>query len=154
MKIEYTPILFVWLDMNSTLIIHVALTCQVPASPGLMTPWLTHTRKYFTCVLHVWNICSTCVVFMYHICNSYTCNTITKPPESGELCEEITEFVVAEDHLSPQCEGDLPLPQMKWSPHTAHQTKVVLFLNLTKESPMLDLNPKECDIVFIMNLAL
>ncbi len=30
---------------------------------------------------------------------------ITKPPESGELCEEITEFVVAE--------GDLPPPQMK-----------------------------------------
>ncbi len=29
---------------------------------------------------------------------------IIKPPQSGELCEEITEFVV---------EGDLPPPQMK-----------------------------------------
>ncbi len=26
---------------------------------------------------------------------------IIKPPSSGELCEEITEFVVAEHHLSP-----------------------------------------------------
>ncbi len=38
---------------------------------------------------------------------------IIKPPDSGELCEEITEFVVAEDHLSPQDEGDLPPPQTK-----------------------------------------
>ncbi len=33
---------------------------------------------------------------------------IIKPPESGELCEEITEFVVVEDHLRP-----LPPPQTK-----------------------------------------
>ncbi len=39
--------------------------------------------------------------------------TIIKPPKSGELCEEITEFVVAEDHLSPQDKDDLPRPQTK-----------------------------------------
>ncbi len=33
---------------------------------------------------------------------------ITKPPESGVLCDNITEFVVAKDHLSPYGEGDLP----------------------------------------------
>ncbi len=59
-------------------------------------------------------------------------NNITKPPDYGELCQEITEFVVVEDHLSQQAEGDLPPPQTKYSPHTAHQTKVVLFLYLTK----------------------
>ncbi len=42
-----------------------------------------------------------------------------------------------------------PPLQTKLSPHTAQQTKVVLFLYLTKESPMLDLNHKEYDIVFI-----
>ncbi len=57
---------------------------------------------------------------------------IIKPPKSGELCEEITEFVVVEDHMSLQGEGDLPPPQTKWSPHTEHQTKVVLFLYLVK----------------------
>ncbi len=70
-------------------------------------------------------------------------NPITKPPESGELFVEITKFVVAED---------LPPPQTKYSPHTAHQMMVVLFLYLTKENPILDLNPKQCDIVFIMKL--
>ncbi len=42
---------------------------------------------------------------------------IIKPPESGELCQEITEFVVAEDHLSPQGKGDLPPPQTKLLSH-------------------------------------
>ncbi len=30
----------------------------------------------------------------------YTCDTITKLPEYGVLCDNITEFGVAEDHLS------------------------------------------------------
>ncbi len=38
---------------------------------------------------------------------------IIKPPESGELCEEITEFVVVKEYQSPQGEGDLPPPQTK-----------------------------------------
>ncbi len=37
--------------------------------------------------------------------------TIIKPPQSGELYEKITEFVVEGDPLSPQGEGDLPPPQ-------------------------------------------
>ncbi len=41
------------------------------------------------------------------------CDVITKLPESGVLCDYITEFGVAEDHLSPQGEGDLPSPQAK-----------------------------------------
>ncbi len=40
-------------------------------------------------------------------------NIITKVPESGDLCGNITEFGVREEHLSPQGEGDLPPPQMK-----------------------------------------
>ncbi len=47
-------------------------------------------------------------------------NTITKLPESGVLCDNITEFGVAEDHLSPQGECHLPPPQTKWYCHTAH----------------------------------
>ncbi len=31
----------------------------------------------------------------------YNSNIITKLPESGVLCDNITEFGVAEDHLSP-----------------------------------------------------
>ncbi len=42
-----------------------------------------------------------------------TIDNIIKPPEYGELCEEITEFVVVEDHLSPQGECDLPPLQTK-----------------------------------------
>ncbi len=38
---------------------------------------------------------------------------ITKLPESGVLCDNITDFGVAEDYLSPQGEGDLPPPQTK-----------------------------------------
>ncbi len=38
---------------------------------------------------------------------------IIKPPQSGELCQEITEFVVEGDHLSPPGSGDLPPPQTK-----------------------------------------
>ncbi len=38
---------------------------------------------------------------------------ITKLPESGELCDKITEFGVAEDHLSPQGKADLPPLQTK-----------------------------------------
>ncbi len=38
---------------------------------------------------------------------------IIKPPESGELCEEITEFVVVKESQSPQGEGNLPPPQTK-----------------------------------------
>ncbi len=45
----------------------------------------------------------------YQACHSK--DTIIKRPESGELCEEITESVLAEDHVSPQ--GDLPPPQTK-----------------------------------------
>ncbi len=42
-----------------------------------------------------------------------TIHIITKLPESGVLCDNITEFEVAEDHLSPQGEGDLLPPQTK-----------------------------------------
>ncbi len=38
---------------------------------------------------------------------------IIKPPHYGELCEEITSFVVEGDHLCPVGSGDLPSPQMK-----------------------------------------
>ncbi len=44
---------------------------------------------------------------------SWPYEIITKQPESGELCEKITEFVVVEDHLHPAGSGDLPPPQMK-----------------------------------------
>ncbi len=54
-----------------------------------------------------------------------------KQPESGDLCGNITEFGVAEEHLSLQGDSDLPPPQMKWYCHTVHQTKVVLFLYST-----------------------
>ncbi len=37
----------------------------------------------------------------------------TKLPESGDLFGNITEFGVAEEHLSPQGEGDLPPPLTK-----------------------------------------
>ncbi len=49
-----------------------------------------------------------------------TPDTIIKPPESSELCEEITDFVVVGDHLSLQGEVDLPPPQTQWSTLTAH----------------------------------
>ncbi len=78
-------------------------------------------------------------------------DTIVKPQESGELCEEITESVVVGDRLSQQGEGDLPPPQMKWSTHTAHQMKVVLFLYLIKERPIVGQNPKECCIYYELN---
>ncbi len=42
-----------------------------------------------------------------------TSNNIIKPPQSGDLCEDITEFVVEEDHLSLQGKGDLLPPQTK-----------------------------------------
>ncbi len=45
---------------------------------------------------------------------------MTKLPESGDLCGNITEFGVAE--------GDPPSPQMKLYCHTDIQTKIVLFL--------------------------
>ncbi len=38
---------------------------------------------------------------------------LTKLPESGVLCDNITEFGVAEDHLRPTGSGDLPPPQTK-----------------------------------------
>ncbi len=46
------------------------------------------------------------------LCNG-RCNIITKLPESGVLCDNITEFGVAEDHLSPQGECDLLPPLTK-----------------------------------------
>ncbi len=49
-------------------------------------------------------------------------------PESGDLCGNITEFGVAEEHLKPQGEGDLPPPQTQSYCHTVHQMTVVLFL--------------------------
>ncbi len=36
---------------------------------------------------------------------------ITKLPESGDLCGNITEFGVVEDHLRPMGSGDPPPPQ-------------------------------------------
>ncbi len=47
-------------------------------------------------------------------------STITKLPESGDLCGNITEFGVAE--------GNPPPPQTKRYFHIDLQTKVVLFL--------------------------
>ncbi len=49
---------------------------------------------------------------MLPISSLYT-NNITKLPESGVLCGNITEFGVVTDHLSPQGEGDPPPPQTK-----------------------------------------
>ncbi len=37
-------------------------------------------------------------------------NNKAKQPESGDLCDNITEFGVAEEHLSLQGEGDLLPP--------------------------------------------
>ncbi len=45
--------------------------------------------------------------------NDEMTDNITKLPESGVLCDDITEFGVAEDHLSPQGEGDLRPCQTK-----------------------------------------
>ncbi len=42
-------------------------------------------------------------------------NIKAKQPESGDLCGNITEFGVAEEHLSPLGEGDLRPPQMKYT---------------------------------------
>ncbi len=59
------------------------------------------------------------------------------------MCVDITEFVVAEDHLSP--------PQ---TPHTYHQRKVVLFLYLIKERYMVIQNfNKFLEYSLIMNSA-
>ncbi len=38
------------------------------------------------------------------------CDTKAKQPKSGDLYGNITEYGVAEEHLSPQREGDLPPP--------------------------------------------
>ncbi len=50
-------------------------------------------------------------------------NSITKLPESGDLCSNITEFGVLE--------GDPPPPQTKWYCHTDLQKNIILFLYLT-----------------------
>ncbi len=72
----------------------------------------------------------------------------------SDMCMDITEFVVAEDPLSPQGEGDLSPPQMKWYPHTYHQTKMVLFLYLIKERHMVRLKiNKSLEYSLIMNSA-
>ncbi len=41
------------------------------------------------------------VLCLIDACITYLYNTITKLPESGVLCDNITAFGVAEDHLSP-----------------------------------------------------
>ncbi len=60
-------------------------------------------------------------------------DNITKLTESCVLCGNITEFRVAEDHLNPQGESDLPPLQTKWYYLTEYQIKVLLFLNLIRE---------------------
>ncbi len=51
---------------------------------------------------------------------------ITKLPEFGDLCGNITEFGVAEGfYLSSQGEADPPPSQTKWYCHTDLQMKVV-----------------------------
>ncbi len=45
--------------------------------------------------------------------DAHQLDVITKLPESGVLCGNITEFGVAEDHLSQQGEEDPPPPQTK-----------------------------------------
>ena len=86
-----------------------------------------------TCVLQVFYTCITCVwiTCVIHLTTPQMycmCDTITKLPECGVMCGNITEFRVAEDHLSLQGEGDPPPPQTKWYCHTAHHTQVVLCL--------------------------
>ncbi len=49
-----------------------------------------------------------------------------KIPSSDVLYVEITSFVVGADHLYPAGSGDLPRPLTQGSPHTAHQTLMVL----------------------------
>ncbi len=53
---------------------------------------------------------------------------------NGQCYKETTTvwWAVCGDQLSPQDQGDLPPPQMKWSPHTAHQMMVVFFLYRNK----------------------
>ncbi len=58
-------------------------------------------------------------------------NVKTTTAQSGELRVEVTQFVVAEDHLSSKAKGDLQIPQIQWSLHTAHQM-VIFFLYLNK----------------------
>ncbi len=48
-----------------------------------------------------------------HTLSSNLMHTITKQPLSDMMYDNITEFGVAEDHLSPQGESDPPPPQMK-----------------------------------------
>ncbi len=50
---------------------------------------------------------------MATILHNCSIDIIIKPSESGELHEEIAEFVVVEGHPSPQGKGDLPPPQTK-----------------------------------------
>ncbi len=58
-------------------------------------------------------------------------DNIRKPLQSGELCVEMTKFVVEDDLCLPG-EGDLPPLQTKWNAHTSHQTKEVFLLYLNK----------------------
>ncbi len=56
----------------------------------------------------------------YEIMNmTHNIDIITKLPESGDLCGNITEFGVAEGDPSP--------PQTKWYYHRDRQTNVVLY---------------------------
>ncbi len=48
--------------------------------------------------------------------------------KTGDLCHNITEFGVAEDHMSLQGEGDLLPRQTQWNCYTVYQMKIVLFL--------------------------
>ncbi len=84
-------------------------------------------------LLHNYRSCMGWLSWVFAFISDYVCvvrfrEFKAKQPESGDLCGNITEFGVAEEHLSQQGEGDLPSPQTKRYCHTVHQTKFVLFL--------------------------
>ncbi len=57
---------------------------------------------------------------VYSVGTLFSWTSITKLPESGVQCCNITEFGVVEDHLSLYGEVDPPQPQMKWYCHTIY----------------------------------
>ncbi len=86
-----------------------------PTSCESATSWRSSSNRSIMSSVN-----STYNTHTWYILTLVTCiGAITKLPQSGVLCDNITEFGVAEDLLP---------PQTKWYCHTAHQTKVVLSL--------------------------
>ncbi len=52
--------------------------------------------------------------------NLVSLHTKAKQAESSDLCDNITEFRIVEEHLSPQGDDDLPPPQSDILLHLLH----------------------------------